>query len=198
MTCPRRIAVLCVRPHTIYAQFPECDLYDRARDARTYPGGLPIIAHPPCRAWGKLRGQAHIDEDEKAMCIWIAGQVRAWGGILEQPSHSLLWSAVGLPLPGTHDDIGWTLGIHQCWAGHRAEKPTWLYIAGCPPHDTPPFPFRFGDPTHTIGPSKRNGGPRLPECTRAEREHTPEPLARWLISVALRCHPAARVERSMP
>lgn len=182
----KTIAVLCVRPHTIYAQWPELDLYDRRRDARTYPSGLPIIAHPPCRAWGRLRGLAHRDTDEMAMCVWIVEQVRRWGGVLEHPAHSLLWPEANLPLPGTHNTDGWTLAIQQYWFGHKASKPTWLYIVGCAPVDTPLYPLRLGDPSHTIGSSRRHMH-RLPECTKAERDHTPELLARWLIDVARRC-----------
>jgi hypothetical protein len=48
----------------------------------------------------------------------------------------------------------------------------------------PAIPQRRGVPTHCIRPSKAY--PRLPSVTKAEREHTPEPLSRWLVEVARR------------
>lgn len=37
----------------------------------------------------------------KELGLWCAEQVRKWGGILEQPAHSRLWEAAGLPRPGS-------------------------------------------------------------------------------------------------
>ena len=49
------IAVLCARHDSPYKAIPTCDVYDEARDARTFPGGVPVIAHPPCRGFGNFR-----------------------------------------------------------------------------------------------------------------------------------------------
>ncbi len=86
--------------------------------------------------------------------------------------------------------------IFQHWFGHRAEKPTYLYIVGCAPADLPPIPLVLGEATHICGTSgRRRDGGRLhkgdtgwrPEITKAEREHTPVALAEWLLQVARMC-----------
>ena len=45
--------VLFVAPNSIYKELG-CDCYDAGRDARTYTGSAPVVAHPPCQLWGKL------------------------------------------------------------------------------------------------------------------------------------------------
>ena len=176
-------AVLFARPDSIYKTLPDCDVWDKDRDARNWPGGSSVIAHPPCRAWGRLRTFAKPEPDEKELAVWSVGQVRRWGGVLEHPAGSLLWNEAGLPAPGKRDDFGgWTLWISQWWFGHRADKPTWLYIVGCEPAELPSLPFRIGEPTHVIQSRKRSGS--RPHVLKAEREHTPRDLAEWLLVVA--------------
>ena len=69
-------------------------------------------------------------------------------------------------------------------------KMTWLYIVGIAPRELPPFPLKLGEATHVIarhrnGPGNTKGCPGWrPETSKAEREHTPELLARWLVSLA--------------
>jgi hypothetical protein len=112
--------------------------------------------------------------------------------VLEHPAESTLWAHMGLPLPGRAPDQfgGWTAQIRQCDWGHKAEKLTWLYIVGCHPDELPPLP-PSGEPTGVIKPQR--GVPRtLKIVTKAEREHTPPPLCRWLVAVALSCKPKAQ------
>lgn len=185
-----RVAVLCVRRDSIYRTLPGCDVYDVDRDARTFPGGLPVIAHPPCRSWGRLRAFANHDPAEHALGPWAVAQVRRWGGVLEHPAWSTLWSSEHLPLPGECSSAaGWTLDIDQHWFGHRAQKRTWLYIVGCQPSDIPPLPLRFEPVTHCVGTTR--GRVPFPEITKAEREHTPAAFAVWLFQLAARCIPPA-------
>lgn len=98
--------------------------YDATRDARLYAGPHPVVAHPPCKHWGRLRHLAHI-ECPASLCRYVgpgAGglclecfavglsdrdcapraveQVRAFGGVLEHPAGSKLWEACNLPPPG--------------------------------------------------------------------------------------------------
>lgn len=93
-------AVLFVERNSIYKTFPGLDCYDEDRDARTFPGGMPVIAHPPCRLWGRLRSFSTAPESEKDLARFAVAMVRQWGGVLEHPAHSTLWKDRGLPLPG--------------------------------------------------------------------------------------------------
>jgi len=192
------VAVLFARTDSNYKAIPGCDVYDIERDARTYGGGLPVVAHPPCRGWGRLSYFAKPAPGELDLGYFGVDQVRRNGGVLEHPKDSKLWAAAGLPRPGDVDAWGgWTLPISQHWWGHRAEKLTWLYIVGCVPHDIPTPPMRLGDATHVIVGSRvrRADGSRLrkgmagwrPEVGKAEREHTPPMLAAWLVELARRC-----------
>ena len=180
------VAVLFARQDSYYKTLPNVDCYDIDRDARTWPGGCPVVAHPPCRAWGLLRQFAKPRPDEKALAPWAVAQIREWGGVLEHPAGSTLWPELKLPEPGQRDEFGgWTLVIHQHWFGHRAQKATRLYICGIEPWEIPEMPMKLGNATHCIRPTKNY--PRLPSVTKSEREHTPPALAEWLVDLASRC-----------
>jgi len=192
------VAVLFARHDSVYKSIPGCDVYDMERDARTWPGGAPVIAHPPCRAWGALRHFAKPRPDEKALAMFAVDQVRRWGGVLEHPAASTLWPFAQLPDVETVDSFGgWTLPIDQDWFGHRAEKRTKLYIVGLSPRDLPPLPFKLEEPSHVVAMSKTRGAGNAritkghpkwrPECSKAERERTPPDLARWLVDLAIQC-----------
>ena len=95
-----------------------------------------------------------------------------------------------LPQPGQRDRWGFTFGIFQGWWGHRADKPTLLYIVGCQPRDVPDMPIRLGQAERVICPWSgfRKGMPGWrPHVRKDEREHTPPPLADWLVELARRC-----------
>ncbi len=182
------VAVLFARRDSIYKSLDGCDVWDAERNAMRWNGGAPVIAHPPCRGWGRLRQFSKADESEKDFARWAVAQVRRWGGVLEHPAYSSLWDDQALPRPGSRDELGgWTLPINQHSFGHRAEKKTWLYICGCDPEDIPDLPIILGRATHCIRPTK--GHPRLPSVTKAERERTPIALAEWLVALARRCNP---------
>ena len=186
--CPneRLVSVLFARTDSNYKELSNVDVYDAERNALTWPGGTPVIAHPPCRAWGRLRQFANPEPGEKEYALWAVKMVREHGGVLEHPAQSTLWSEAGLPKGQERDEFGgWTLPINQHSFGHRAEKKTWLYICGCEPSDIPMMPLVLGRATHCIRPTKSY--PRLPSVTKAEREHTPPDLAEWLVELARRC-----------
>jgi len=124
---------------------PECDVYDIERDALTYPGDLPIVAHPPCRSWGRLRKFAKPRPGERELAIWAVDRIRENGGVLEHPESSELWKIKKLPFGRERDKYGgWTLSVNQHWFGHQARKKTWLYICGLEPCQIPPYPLRLG------------------------------------------------------
>lgn len=192
------VAVLYARRDSHYKGHACCDVFDIERDARTWRGGVPVIAHPPCRAWGRMRDKAQPRPDEAGLALLAVAQVRCWGGVLEHPQGSRLWDAAGLPKPGQRDAWGgWTLPVSQHWWGHRAEKMTWLYVVGCEPWNVPDMPLSLADPVAVVAqPKKRNGVVRLykgmpgwkPEISRSEREKTPPDMAAWLIELAKRCY----------
>lgn len=192
----KTVAVLFARADSIYKTMPGVDVWDEARDARRWPGGCPVVAHPPCRTWGTLSHLFEHPSGERELAPWAVEQIRRFGGVLEHPSKSRLWPELGLPPVGERDAFGgWTLAIHQSDFGHRAQKKTRLYIVGCDPQDVPPMPIVLGKSTHVISQNRTlPGGLRLrkgmpgwrPDVSEAEQEHTPPELAAWLVELASR------------
>lgn len=185
----KSVAVLFARADSNYKALPECDVYDMERDARTYDGPFPVVAHPPCRGWGSFAWRANVRPDERNLARLSVALVRAFGGVLEHPVTSALWSDQMLPAPGSRDQFGgFTLPIDQHWWGHRACKKTLLYIVGIEPGNVPDMPISFSAPTHVIGDVGRaKDGTKRPEIPKAEREHTPPELAAWLVALAKEC-----------
>lgn len=94
------IAVLFARDDSRYKDFNVYDVYDVNRDARIFCKKMPVIAHPPCRAWGMLSHMANPREGEKQLAYLALAQVRLNGGILEHPAGSRLWKEAPLPFAG--------------------------------------------------------------------------------------------------
>ncbi|MBR7780236.1 hypothetical protein KDM88_17130 [Undibacterium sp. BYS50W] len=175
------VAVLFARSDSVYKSLPGCDVFDVSRDARNFSGGCPVVAHPPCRAWGRLSHFAKPRHDEKELALFSVEMVRRWGGVLEHPTGSKLWAAANLPLPGHRDQFGgFTFPIFQHWFGHRAEKSTLLYICGPSPVQLPEIPLSLEYPQFVV----QSRLPGRKHISKAEREHTPIELAKWLVSVA--------------
>lgn len=185
------VSALYVRKDSVYKTLG-VDCWDIERDATKWPGGNPLIAHPPCRAWGQLSHFANPRPGEKELAIKSIELIREWGGVLKHPAASRLWKEIDLPYPGRYDEYGgFSICIDQFWFGHKAVKKTLLYICGCNQGDLPPVPMRFDAIEFVVSSCKRNKfgrrGTGKKEITKAEREHTPVELARWLIEVALKC-----------
>lgn len=137
------VAALYVETHGIYAGLPGVDPWDIARDARTYAGPWPVVAHPPCERWGRFwhgsprkPHQFALGNDGGCFAAALAA-VRRWGGVLEHPADSHAWAAFGLKAPeraggwvAADFSGGWTCYVEQGFYGHSARKPTWLYAHG--------------------------------------------------------------------
>jgi hypothetical protein len=171
------VAALFVRARSVYKGMPRVDCWDEARDARKWPGGAAIVAHPPCRGWGRYEHWSHHTEAERQLATWSIDQVRKHGGVVEHPATSKLWTEAKLPAPGARDEFGgFVLVVFQSWWGHKAPKPTILYVVGVEPADVPPIPFELGIPEG-----------RIENMSRAQREETPPAFAAWLVELARRC-----------
>lgn len=87
------IAALYVKNGGSYYGLPGVDPWDEARDARSYTGPHPIVAHPPCQRWGKLwagqplhikrTGERKIKGDDAGCFAAALASTRKWGGVLD-------------------------------------------------------------------------------------------------------------------
>ena len=208
--CPQCIGVNACRLPMSMRRPHGVDCWDASRDARLYDGPHPVVAHPPCGPWGRLR---HLYRGTEHDCAPRAvEQVRKWGGVLEHPAGSLLWEHCGLPVPDfdVHPDArlggkvlrvstqrndigefvdswgGYTVEIDQCEWGHVARKRTWLYLVGVPREalEAPPFPGR--QPTHSVwsGKQERLNGRSIKCCSAQQRRRTPPLFAELLVRFA--------------
>lgn len=161
------VAALYVRLDGPYIGRPDVDAWTEERDARTYPGPLPVVAHPPCARWGNLWWSARhkglgLGDDDGCFAAAVAS-VRRWGGVLEHPAHSRAWARFGLVPPPSAGwarnpfaPREWTANVFQRNYGHRALKRTWLLYVG----DRPPPPAGLARPgvASRLGDLGRQGG----------------------------------------
>jgi hypothetical protein len=174
------VAALFVRSDTVYKALPGVDVWDAERDARLWPGGTPVVAHPPCAQWCRLRAFATPNPETMSLAPLAVELVRKWGGVLEHPAQSALWPHSQLPPPGHSDRWGRTIGVSQRWWGHQAEKKTWLYCVGV---TIPALPFAMGQADRVVGsviPARDRD-----RLSPAESEATPLAFAEWLIRTAV-------------
>jgi hypothetical protein len=172
------------------------DCWGESRDARRYCGPHPVVAHPPCGPWGSLKHLAGgSDRDCGPRAV---EQVRSFGGVLEHPAKSTLWSECCLPLPGEPTDTfgGFSVEVAQCAWGHVARKKTWLYVVRVPREVVTAGIRTGGTPTHWISGSrkrKKPGGGVVPRgikvCSDQQRRRTPVAFAQWLVSLAMAVTP---------
>jgi hypothetical protein len=180
----KKIAVLFARKDSIYKSIGDLDVFDIHRDARNFNDSCPVIAHPPCRGWGRLSHMAKPRPDELSLAHFAVLKVRENGGVLEHPEFSKLWLAAKLPLPGSIDEFGgFTLPLPQFWFGHLARKNTWLYIVGIAQRDLPNIPLVLGESRYVVSSSKRNCNGAKKEIPKKMREETPVSMALWLVKL---------------
>lgn len=197
------IAALFVAKGGCYFGLPDVDPWDIGRDARTYAGPQPVVAHPPCERWGRYWGgspttwpRLKLGDDKGTFAAALAA-VRRWGGVLEHPEGSHAWRAFNLNLPSRNGgwinadfEGGWTCCVEQGHYGHRARKATWLYAYnvslpslkwGRAPGDF----IRLDEGFHSI--EERRRAIKTGACQRLsknQRAATPLPFRDLLISIA--------------
>lgn len=162
----------------------QVDAFAPTRDAMTYDGPHPVVAHPPCGPWGRFRWRYSGGEGSRRCAIRAVEQARAFGGVVEHPAASSLWDFMGLPKPG-EDGEGMTLNVQQCDWSHPARKPTWLFVSGIERDALPAFPAPR-EPTHVV---VRHDYDHLPRVNCADIHLTPPLFAEWLVDLARRCRP---------
>lgn len=192
------VAALYVDPRGPYPRLPDVECWDETRDARLYDGPHPVVAHPPCTHYGKLRHMARRDD---ADCAPIAvDHVRRYGGVLEHPAHSLLWDKCAMARPGEQRDEygGYTLVVTQVSWGHVARKLTWLYFVDVDSSLVAHTMRTGGEPTHWISGGRGRVGkkakttpvpPGIKVCSAQQRRRTPLAFAEWLVMLARSVRP---------
>lgn len=187
------IAALYVDSFGPYGNMDGVDPWPEWRDARDYKGPDPVVAHPPCGPWGKLK---HLYEGSEHDCAPRAlKQVRKYGGVLEHPAGSMLWHHFGMIEPMTLSSEsapdrwgGRTIEIDQCAWGHVARKRTWLYMVRVDFALVARTLRTGGEPTHWASGSRTavRGAvpPWMKVCSAVQRRRTPRGLARWLVDIA--------------
>ncbi|MEM9065051.1 MAG: hypothetical protein AAGB51_06125 [Planctomycetota bacterium] len=181
-----------------YASMAGVECYGVERDARLYDGPHPVVAHPPCNAWGSYRmfrlmaqrrhgwGRDEMDRDAIGMQCGphAVEQVRRFGGVLEHPAGSQLWPYCTLPAAGGMLSDRWggvTVEIDQGAFGHPCPKRTWLYVVGA-------------EPAELMGEPRCDPGGRVQSQWSTKRHLTPGTLAELLIQLARRCEPGVQFE----
>jgi len=192
-----QVAALFVQGDGRYSEgllIPHVDLWTEARDARTYTGPLPVVAHPPCQLWGNLAavnysrwGGDHNRPGNDGGCFKAAmDAVEKWGGVLEHPAGSLAFKTYGIEKPQARgwqrSGDGWVCEVWQSAYGHRARKATWLYYCG----ENPPADLRWErkEGTHQVG-FKFGTDNAKPTLGKREANATPVEFRDALLQLAI-------------
>lgn len=205
----RTVAVLFARADSVYKTLPGCDVWDEARDARKWPGGAPVVAHPPCKRWSPLnnlvlarypaRAAEFAHGNDGGLFKFALDAVRANGGVLEHPANSRAWRTFDLPTPAVGRWQqgfcgGWAVEVDQASFGHIARKRTWLYAYGLTPPSVSHLPsvdtgrrVRVYRSRNADGSwSRMDAAAPTTEITHAAAEHTPTAFAEFLVELARR------------
>ena len=147
---PRPVAALYVDPQGVYSGQSGVECWGEVKDARTYGGPHPVVAHPPCQRWGRFwhgsprkPHQFKLGDDGGCFASALAS-VRRCGGVLEHPADRQAWNAFALHAPSrgvgwvsAGHDAEWTCYVEQGHYGHASRKGTWLMVCGVAREDLP-------------------------------------------------------------
>lgn len=211
----KEIAALFVESNGVYTGLAHVDAWDRERDARSYAGPLPVVAHPPCERWGHFwygglmrhKNGTRFKKGDDGGCFAAAvAAVRYFGGVLEHPKGSGAWPAFKIPRPpseggwipgpGLGISNDWTCCVYQGHYGHLALKPTWLYYVG----SVAPPELKWGKPAGDFRPisaksfrskAERDaavaaGWRHTPRLSTKQRAASPAPFRDLLLGIAQR------------
>lgn len=184
------------------------------KDARQYDGPHAVVAHPPCERWGVFwsggpsahkAGRPRQLGDDGGCFRAAINAVRKFGGVIEHPRGTKAWEVFGIKKPKKNqgwivadEHGGFTCCVDQGSYGHRARKPTWLYVNGLPREELPElkwvaegyFPWIGGDGYKTTEDRRWaqeadivGEGRYMP---RKERARTPIPFRDLLLDIARR------------
>lgn len=199
-----KVQALFVDPRGIYPKLlgPE-RCWDEKRDARTYDGDGPVVAHPPCQLWVNLAAvnwkryarqrPAWYPGGNDGRCFLSAlNSIASCGGVLEHPAGSHAFKTYGIPRPlrGSWQLLdwkprpglsAWITEVSQSAYGNACRKRTWLVYCG----EIAPFELDWCDPegTHQIGWFDR----KKPTVGKREASATPHDFAEELINLASWC-----------
>lgn len=189
------IAALFVQEGGCYYGRDDVDPWGIDRDARTYDGDMPVIAHPPCERWGALAavnytrwGGEHNRPGNDGGCFASAlSSVNRCGGVLEHPAKSRAWGKFELlkPVRGrwAQSGLGWVCEVWQSAYGHKANKATWLYYVG--PEKPVDLDWSRPKGSHQVGFQDQRGKERnKPTLSRKEARATPERFLSVLLDLA--------------
>lgn len=138
------IPVLGVQPGSnyfdVFSAHYKLDLFTKERDGFLFDGDSPLIAHPPCAQWSKIRGLSKPDKKEKDFATFCWDLVNRNGGIFEHPVGSSFFKYVNA-------DKRKLYKIDQRHFGFEATKATILY---CHNVELMPQPLDFTPPTKRV------------------------------------------------
>lgn len=205
-----QVAALFVDPKGVYPKLLGDEFcWDEARDARTYRGPHPVVAHPPCHLWVNMAA-VNWKRYGRQLPAWYPGgtdggcfaaalaAVRAHGGVLEHPAGSHAWAAHGLIPPARGVVGGWVAPAYYVDNGegpggwrHYWVCEVWQSAYGHAARKRtwllycgarPPFELRWDRKpgTHQVGWFDRN----KPTLSKAEASATPLDFAHVLLALA--------------
>jgi len=190
------VAALYVEENGCYTDDIRFDAWTITRDARKYPGTLPVIAHPPCQLWIALAavnyvrwgGEHNRPGNDGGKFKAALEAVNKWNGVLEHPAKTRAWAEYGLVRPEwpgwKQSGLGWVCEVWQSAYGHRANKATWLYYRG----KRRPFELRWykNIGAYQIGCYDYRGPMRnKPTLSKREANATPIAFREELLKLAL-------------